>query len=108
MEYYILSIAVYRAVGWALRKIGQKYLERFTMWGWRRTVEIMWAWRRTEEIIWTDRVRNEEVLQRVKEEKNILFKRKRNKVNWIAHILRRNCRLKHVIEGKVETIIQVT
>jgi hypothetical protein len=36
------------------------------------------------------------------EEKNILHTLKRRKGNWIGHILRRNCLLKHVIEGKVE------
>jgi hypothetical protein len=45
-------------------------------------------------------VRNEEVLQRVKEERIILRTTKRRKDNWIGHILRRNCLLKHVIEGK--------
>ena len=32
----------------------------------------MWCWRRMEKISWTDRVRNEEVLLRVKEGRNIL------------------------------------
>jgi hypothetical protein len=32
----------------------------------------MWCWRRMERISWTDRVRNGEVLLRVKEERNIL------------------------------------
>jgi inosine/xanthosine triphosphate pyrophosphatase family protein len=68
----------------------------------------MWCWRRTEKIRWTDRVRSEEVLHRVKEERNILHTIKRRKANWICHILRRNCRLKHVIEGKVEGRIGVT
>ena len=27
---------------------------------------------------------------------------------WIGHILRRNCHIKHVIEGKVEGRIEVT
>jgi hypothetical protein len=27
---------------------------------------------------------------------------KKKKANWIGHILRRNCLLKHVIEGKIE------
>jgi len=31
----------------------------------------MCCWRKMEKIIWTDRVRNEEVLQRVKEERSI-------------------------------------
>jgi hypothetical protein len=62
----------------------------------------MWCWRRMEKISWTESVRNEEVLHRVKEERNILHTIKRRKVNWIGHILRRNCFLKHVIEGKLE------
>jgi hypothetical protein len=32
----------------------------------------MWCWGRTEKISWTDPVRNEEVLHRVREERNIL------------------------------------
>jgi len=54
-------------------------------------------------------VRNEEVIERVKEERrNILQKMKRRKANWIGHILRRNCLLKHVIEGKIKKRIEVT
>jgi hypothetical protein len=48
-----------------------------------------------EKISWTDHVRNEEVLHRVKEERNIIHEIKRRKANWIGHILRRNCLLKH-------------
>jgi hypothetical protein len=47
-------------------------------------------------------VKNEEVLQSVEEERNILHTPKRRKVNWVGHILRRNCLLKRVIEGKIE------
>ena len=60
-----------------------------------------------EKFNWTDRVRNE-VLQRVKEERNILQTIKRRKPNWISHSLRRNCILNHVIEGKTEGRIKVT
>jgi hypothetical protein len=86
---YIWSIALYGAETWTLGKVDQKYLESFEMWCWRRL-----------EIIWTDRVRNEEVLHRVKEERNILHTIKRRKANWIGHILRRNCLLKHVIDER--------
>jgi replicative superfamily II helicase len=81
---------LYGAETWTLRKIDQEYLESFET----------WCWRRMEKISWTDRVRNEEVLHRVKEERNILHTIKR-KASWIGHILRRNCLLKHVIEGKL-------
>jgi hypothetical protein len=51
-----------------------------------------------EKISWTDRLRNEEVLHRVKKEMNILQTIKRRKTKLIDHILRRNCLLKHVSE----------
>jgi len=60
-----------------------------------------------EKIIWTDGVRNEEVLHWIKEERNILHTVKRRMDNWIGHILRRNCLLKQVIEGKKEGRIEV-
>jgi hypothetical protein len=47
-------------------------------------------------------VRNEEVLQRVKEERIIVQTIKRRKANWIGHILHRNVLLNLVIKGKVE------
>jgi hypothetical protein len=55
-----------------------------------------------EQISCINHVRNEEVLHGVKEARNILHTIKRRKANWIGHILRRNCLLKHVIEGKIE------
>jgi hypothetical protein len=54
-----------------------------------------------EKISCTDRVRNE-ALHRGKEERNIVHTIARRKDNWIGHILRRNCLLKHVIERKIE------
>ena len=62
----------------------------------------MWCWGWIQKISWTDRVRNEEVLQRVKEKRNILYTVKRRKANWIGYILLRNCLLKHIIEGKIK------
>jgi hypothetical protein len=53
-------------------------------------------------------VRIEEVLQRVKEDKNALQTIKTRKAHWTGHILRRNCFLKHVIEEKMEGRKKVT
>jgi hypothetical protein len=61
-----------------------------------------------ENIIWTDRVRNGEVLHRVKEERDILHTMKRRKAIWIGHIVCRNCLLKHVTEGKLDGKLSVT
>jgi hypothetical protein len=67
----------------------------------------MRCWRKLEKISWTDRVRNEKVLQSVKGERNILHRVKRKWANWIGHILRRNCCLGHVIQGKIEGRIEM-
>jgi hypothetical protein len=88
---YIWSIALYGAETWTLRA-NQKLLESFEM----------WCWRRMERISWTDHVRNEELLLRVKEQRNILHEISKRKSNWIGHILRRNCLLQRVIEGKIK------
>ena len=55
-------MALYGAETWTLRAADQKYLENFEM----------WCWRRMEKISWIDHVRNEEVLLRVNEQRNIL------------------------------------
>ena len=60
-----------------------------------------------EKISWTDHVRNE-VLLRVKEQKNILHEIRKRKANWIGHILRRNCLLQPVTEGKIQGGMEVT
>ena len=73
----------------------QKYLENFEMWCWRRMIS------------WADRVRNEEVLLRVNEQRNILHEIRKRKANWIGHILSRNCLLKQVIEGKIKGEMEV-
>ena len=53
-------------------------------------------------------MRNEEVLLRVKEQRNILHEIRKWKANWIGHILHRNCLLQWVIEGKIKGGIEVT
>src|SRR5215469_10364862 len=68
----------------------------------------MWCWRKMEKISWTNHVRNEEVLLRVDEQRSILHEIRKRKANWIGHILRGNCLLKQVIEGKIKWEIEVT
>ena len=55
----------------------------------------------------TDDVRNEEVLLRVNEKRNILHEIRKRKANWIGHVLRRNCILKQVIEGEIKGEMEV-
>jgi len=43
-----------------------------------------------------------QLLQRVKEGSKIIHTTKRRKADWTGHVLRRNCLLKNVTEGKLE------
>jgi len=95
---YIWSIALYGAETWTLRAVDQKHLKTFEM----------WCWMKMQKISWTDYVRNEEVLLRVKEQRNILHEMRKRKENWIGHILRKNCLLQRVIEGKIQGGLEVT
>ena len=51
---------------------------------------------------------NEEVLLGVKEQKNILHEIRKRKANWTGRILRRNCLLQKVIEGKIKWSIEAS
>jgi hypothetical protein len=55
---------------------------------------------------WTDRVKNEYLCN--KDKRAFLHTTKRMEADWIGHILRRNCLLKPVIEGKIGERTEVT
>jgi hypothetical protein len=95
---YIWSIDLYGAETWTLWTADRKHMESFEV----------WCWRRMEKISSTNNVRDEEVLLRVKEQRNILHEKSKQKVNWNGHILHRNCLLRYVIEGKIKGGIEVT
>jgi hypothetical protein len=59
---YIWCVALYGAETGTFGAVDHKQLESFEM----------WFWRRMEKMSWTDHVRNEEVLLRVNEQRNIL------------------------------------
>ena len=61
-----------------------------------------------EKISWTDHVRNEDILLRINEQRNILHEIRKRKANWIGHILHRNCLLKQVIEVNIKGEMEVT
>jgi hypothetical protein len=94
VQYYVWGIVFYGAEEQTLRKVDQKHLGSFKM----------WCWRRMGKINWTARVQNEEILHSAKKERNILHTVNRRKANWIDHVLRRSCILKHVMEGKIKEI----
>ena len=78
VRWYIWSTTIYGTETWTLRTADQKYLESFEMWCWRWMVKISW----------TDRVRNEEVAYRVKDEENRLhtIKQEKGYLDW-SHLV---------------------
>jgi hypothetical protein len=93
-----VNLAPYAVIFCTKENLNFKRLESFEM----------WCWRRIDKISWTDHVRDKEVLLRVNEQRNILHEIGKRKANWIDHILRRNCLLQQVIEGKIKGQIEVT
>ena len=91
-------MVLYGAENWTLRAADQKYLESFKMWYRRRMGKISS----------TDHVRNEDVLLRVNEHRNILHEIRKRISKWIVHILCRNFFLKLVIERKIKGEMEVT
>jgi len=61
----------------------------------------MWCCRRSQKISATDRVGNEELWHRSRRRRTSYIK-KRRKINWIGHILRRNCFINYVrYDGRI-------
>ena len=88
---FVLSVVLYGAETRTLRRNGQKQLEAFEM----------WVWRRMERVKWTDKMKNAVVLERVGKGRIMLKVIRKRKRNWLGHWLRRNCLLKNALEGMV-------
>jgi hypothetical protein len=96
------------------------HLEHSTAWRW--TFDILESKLETPGKFWNsvrekdgedqlnrpDQARNEEILHRVKEERNILHTINRRKTNWIGYISRRNALIKHTVYGNIGGGVEVT
>ena len=60
-----------------------------------------WYWRLMEKIKWSEKVTNEQVLDLIGEKRTLINNIQCRKVNWIGHILRRNCLLHDAIERQM-------
>jgi len=88
----IWPVVLYGYETWTMRKEETIRLEAFEM----------WVWRRMEKVSWKDRKTNEEVLSAVSEERSLVNTILHRKKNWIGHILRNDCLMRDVIEGRME------
>jgi len=60
-----------------------------------------WCWRRMLKIKWTDRIKNDEVFQRVKEERLLLKIHQNRRHSWIGHTIRHNEFVANIREGAI-------
>jgi porphobilinogen deaminase len=60
-----------------------------------------WCWRRILKIKWTDRIKNDEVFQRAKEERLLLKILKSGCHSWIGHTIRHNELVVNIFEGAI-------
>ena len=73
-------VALYGAETWTLRKEDEKRLEAFEM----------CVWRAMEKVKRVDKVRNDEVLRKIREDRRILKVSENRKSHWLGHCLRRD------------------
>ena len=88
----VWSVLLYGCEVWTLNKREVERLEAFEMWTWRRLLKVKWS----------DKIKNDEVLRRAGEERQLLNNIRKRKRNWVGHVLRGNGILRDVLEGSVE------
>jgi hypothetical protein len=86
-----LSVALYGSETWTLGKNEERFIN----------VHETWCWRRMLKIKWTDRIKNDEVFQRTKEERLLLTILINRRHLYIGHIIRHNEFLLNILEGAI-------
>lgn len=90
---YVFPIVLYGMEGWTLTQRLEDKIQAFEMWVFRRLLRISWR----------DRVRNEEVLERLNTERYLLLTIKKRKLLYFGHVMRNEkYRLLHLImQGRI-------
>ena len=86
------TIALYGAETWIINKSDEKRLEAFEM----------WEYRKMERISWLDGLTNEEVLERVGEDRKILNIIRKGRGIWMGHASHHEGPIIKVLEGKIQ------
>lgn len=94
MRCYIFSVLLYGVETWTLTQSTSKKLEAFEMWCYRRMLKIPWI----------DKIRNEEVLERLKKEREVLATVKKRKLEYFGHLMRGEKYeiIKLILQGQIE------
>ncbi|CAI6343800.1 unnamed protein product [Macrosiphum euphorbiae] len=92
LKSYIWSVALFGSETWTINSTEKNRLEAFEMWCYRKMLKIPW----------TEKVTNKEVLDKIKEQRQIWKSIQSRRGKMIGHILRHESLLKKIIEGDVE------
>jgi len=92
---------IIKCTAWSIALYGAETRTRIQADGERSSAFEVWVWRKMEKISWVDRVSNDEVLQRVQENRNILNTVEQCKLRWIGHMLRHESLLRDIMEGRM-------
>jgi len=87
----IWCVALYGSETWTLGKNGERVVNAFETWCWRRMLKIKW----------TNRVTNDEVFQRAKEERLLLKVLKNIRRLLIGHTIRHSEFVVSILEGAI-------
>jgi len=87
----IWSIALYGSETWTLGKNEERVINAFETWWWRKMLQIKW----------TDRITNDKVFQRAKDERLLLKILKNRRHSWIGHTIRHNEFVVNILEGAI-------
>jgi len=88
----VWSVVLYGSETWTLRKEDIRRIEAFEM----------WIWRRMERVSWKEHKTNEEILQKVGEERSLLKTIRERQRKWIGHIMRGDSLLRDIFERRME------
>lgn len=89
---YVWSIVRYASETWIITKNVERKINAFEMWGYRKMMKIKW----------TDKIRNEEVLRRVKMPGMVLLQTiKDSKSKFLKEKIRQDRLFKVATEGKI-------
>ena len=87
----IWSVSLYGSEAWTLRKNGERVVNAFETWRWRRMLKIKW----------TDRITNDEDFKKAKEERLLLKILRNRRHSWIEHTIRHNEFVVNILEGAI-------
>ena len=88
---YVWSVALYGSESWTLSTLDKKRIEAFEMWTWRKIMKISWRERKS----------NTEVLNLIKEPRQIIRMMEIRKTKFFGHIMRHNTLITNIMEGKI-------